>query len=353
MQDYEDLQHQLTLAKKGQSATDTELQDLTYKLQRKDRELQSMTEQYEDEARKRKRDVVNNDTLEMKNVDLSQKLESTRVLLDEQERQIHTLKTQSNKQAKKFRKEKSLLEESINSKQNLMNECQIKYDLKLEEMQRKLESLQKMNVDKEIVLKQKEFNIYKEKEDFEVTVADYQRKIAAKDALVERLEAKLLKAEKTEDRTEHLKERENRIMDLETTIARLESDQASKSREHASALRSKEAAISKLEMRNKKLESANKENQKKLERFTDGGEGFTTKQETELKEMRQKLRKYDESSNYHETKLREMAKLQSEQKEAAEARLKKREREFLQQKRLLERVLAVVKAKALSNSLFC
>jgi len=62
--------------------------------------------------------------------------------------------------------------------------------------------------------------------------------------------------------------------------------------------------------------------------------------------MRQKLREYDESSNYHETKLREMAKLQSEQKEAAEARLKKREREFLQQKRLLERVLAVVKAKA-------
>jgi hypothetical protein len=142
-------------------------------------------------------------------------------------------------------------------------------------------------------------------------------------------------------------------MDLETTIARLESDQASKSREHASALRSKEAAISKLEMRNKKLESANKENQKKLERFSDGGEGFTTKQETELKEMRQKLREYDESSNYHETKLREMAKLQSEQKEAAEARLKKREREFLQQKRLLERAFAFTTAKTLSNSLFC
>lgn len=334
---------------------DSKLLELEYKIQKKERDIRELEDQMEDEQRKKKKEMEAKDVSERKNEDLLMKMDNLKQQMVEKEKHIQSLKNQINKQEKKLNKQKSVVETERNERYNeIQNLRRVQQD-EISVVEGKLESLQKLLVEKDLNRKQNEFDFAKQKEELQVTIKDLERKLSARDVIIERLENKLAKSDLNisshfQDQQASLQGREEKIQQLEMQIAKLESEQASKLREMGNNVRTKENVISKLENRVKKMETSNRDNVKKFETLITEKDRLLQQvnddRDKEAKELKTRVRTCEENLSERDKQLKDITRKTSDMKTSYETRMKKRDKEYRQQKFLLEKVLEIVNNKS-------
>ncbi|XP_047142726.1 uncharacterized protein LOC100205244 isoform X1 [Hydra vulgaris] len=353
--EFEDIVSQNEVLEHSNIEKDSKILELEYSIQKKEREFREIEDQLEDESRKRKRDIEQKDDLEKTKNELLIKVDELKKQLSDKEKSIQSMKSQIIKQEKKIKKQKSMSVMESSGKDDLFQEIKRQHQQDLLALETKVECLQKQLVEKALSNKKYEFACSKEKEDMDVLIKDLERKLSAKDAIIERLETKIAKHDMTvvskiQDQTELMKTKEERIHILELEYARMEKEYTGSLRESANNIRTKDIIIQKLETKIKKLEQSNRENGLKIEKYFADKKNLlqqvTADHEKDIRDWKNRQREWEEKLTEKEENIKEITKKQSEMQVFFENRAKKREKEFKRQKYLLEQILEMINLRA-------